>query len=163
MGNFDLDVISIHEVLRRDAEAAGSHLLHRAPTVVVWVGGVVALLVFPTLTRIRFTSKAVHGNGQGLVRLGRDRAVGHSTRGKTSTDVAHWLDVLKSERSGARYEIENPTNRRATLNLLVHRVAVVAKDVVTLGPCRVLQLENRLGVKKMNLAIASPLVLAGIG
>ena len=44
--------------------------------------------------------------------------------------------------------------------LVVDQLRVLLEDVVALGPGGVLELEHRLGVEEVDLALASPLVLA---
>ena len=81
LGHLDLEVVGVDEVLARDAEAAGRHLLDRraAP-----LGVVQALGVLAALAGVRLAADAVHGDGQRLVGLRRDRAVAHGAGGEAA-------------------------------------------------------------------------------
>ena len=54
----------------------------------------------------------------------------------------------------------SPRSVPACAGELVDRGGVLAEDVLALGPRRVLQLEDGLGVEQVRLALAAPLVLA---
>ncbi|CAB4649975.1 unannotated protein [freshwater metagenome] len=75
LSHFDLQIISIDEVLACDAEATRSNLLDcGTPRISVWQRDE-ALGIFSALTSIRFATKAIHRNGKVLVSFSRDRAV----------------------------------------------------------------------------------------
>src|SRR6185437_10911325 len=69
LGDLDLQLVGIDEIVRRDAEAAGGHLLDGAlPRIAVRQGNE-AGFVFPALARIRPATDAVHRDRECLVRL----------------------------------------------------------------------------------------------
>ena len=87
LGDLDLEVVGVHQVLARHPEAARGHLLDgAAPQVAVGVGGE-AVGVLAALAGVGLPADAVHGDGQGLVGLGRDRPVGHGPGGEALHDV----------------------------------------------------------------------------
>src|SRR5260370_924834 len=74
LGHLDLEVVRVHEVLARHAEARGGDLLDRAPpgvaVRVAWVAGP----VLAALARVRPAADPVHRDGEGLVGFLADRA-----------------------------------------------------------------------------------------
>ena len=107
LGHLDLQVVGVDQVLARDAEAARRHLLDgRAPGVAVGQRHV-ALGVLAALAGVALAAEAVHGDGEGLVGLGRDRAVGHGPGREALDDLADRLDLVErapaaGRRGGAR-------------------------------------------------------------
>ena len=85
--HLDLDVVGVDEVLARDAEPAGRDLLDRRPLRVAAGQRDVALGVLAALTGVRLRAEPVHGDREGLVRLLRDRAVGHRAGGEALDDL----------------------------------------------------------------------------
>ena len=86
LGDLDLQVVGVDQVLAGHAEAARGHLLDgAAPQVAVGVGRE-AVGVLAALAGVGPPADAVHGDGEGLVRLGRDRAVGHGAGGEALHD-----------------------------------------------------------------------------
>ena len=63
-------------------------------------------------------------------------------------------------RPHAVLEGEQAAQRRQLAGLVVDQRRVLLEDVVALGPGGVLQLEHRLRVEQVDLALAPPLVLA---
>ena len=64
---------------------------------------------------------------------------------------------------GSRDSVSNRNRPRSVASvrgLVVDEARVLLEDVVALGPARVLQLEDRLGVEEVVLTLAAPLVLA---
>ena len=57
-------------------------------------------------------------------------------------------------------ELEQPAQRAEAAALIVHDARVVAVDRVLAAPRGVLELEDRLGIEQVELAVAAPLVLA---
>src|SRR5579862_4958441 len=80
--NFDLQIVRVYQVVRGHTEASGSHLLDGAAaqiSVGVWY---IASLVLAALTGIGFSTDAIHGDGESLMRFLADGAEGHGARGK---------------------------------------------------------------------------------
>ena len=159
LGHLDLDVVGVGQVLRGHAEAAGRDLLdRRAAQVAVGVGRE-AVGVLATLTGVGLGAQPVHGDGERLVRLGGDGPVAHGAGGEPLDDLGDGLDLV--ERDGlAVGELEQPAQRHQPFGLVVHPGGVLLEDLVATFLGRVLQLEHRLGVEQVLLALAAPLVLA---
>ena len=98
LGDLDLDVVGVGEVVRRHPEAAGGDLLDgRAAARVVQPVG-----VLPALAGVRLPAEHVHGDGEGLVGLGGDGAVAHRAGGEPLDDRADRLDLLHRDRGARR-------------------------------------------------------------
>jgi hypothetical protein len=78
--------------------------------------------VLAALARVGPAAEAVHGDGQGLVRLGGDRAVAHRTRHEAAHDLIGPLDLLERHRRFLRHEVEERAQGRASSGLAVDRV-----------------------------------------
>ena len=126
LGHLDLQVVGVGEVLRRDAEAPGRDLLdRRAPLRVVQAVGVLA-----ALAGVRLGAEAVHGDGQRLVGLGRDRAVAHRPGREAAHDRVHRLDLVDRDRlAGAVLELEQAAQRGQPLRLVVDERASTARKM----------------------------------
>ena len=157
LGHLDLQVVGVGQVVAGDAEAPAGHLLDRAaPRRVVQPLGVLAALAGVALAADR-----VHRDGQRLVGLHADRAVAHRPGGEALDDLADRLDLVdRHRRPHAVLEGEQPAQRGQPAGLVVDQRGVLLEDVVALGPGGVLQLEHRLRVEQVHLALAPPLVLA---
>ena len=95
LGDLDLQLVGVHQVVGRDAEARRSHLLDRAtPPVAIGIA-CKALFVFPALAGIGLPADAVHRNGQRLVRLFADGPERHGAGGEALHDFPgrlHFFD-----------------------------------------------------------------------
>ena len=161
LGHLDLEVVGVHQVLRRDAEAPGGDLVDRRPAQVAVGVGDVTVRVLTTLARVRLAADPVHGDGQRLVRLLRDGAVRHGAGREPLHDLARRLDLV--ERDGWAHALaqrEQAAQRRQARRLVVDELRVLLVDVVALGPRRVLELEDGVGVEQVVLPLPPPLVLA---
>ena len=102
LGHLDLQVVGVHEVLARDPEAPRGDLLDRAaPEVAVRVGRE-PVRVLAALAGVRPAADAVHRDGERLVRLRRDRAVGHRAGREALHDLARRLDLVDRDRARPR-------------------------------------------------------------
>ena len=108
LGHLDLQVVGVDQVLGGHAEPSTGDLLdRRAPRRVVQPLGVLA-----ALAGVGLAAEAVHRDGQRLVRLGRDRAVGHGAGGEPLDDLGGRLDLVQRHRRpdpGA--QLEQPAQR----------------------------------------------------
>ena len=74
LGHLDLQLVGIRQVMRCHAEARRRHLLDGRAHGIAVGHFFVAHGVLAALTGVAFAANAVHGNGQGAVRLVRNRA-----------------------------------------------------------------------------------------
>ena len=160
LGHLDLDVVGVREVLRGHPEPTTGDLLDRAAALRV----VEAVRVLAALTGVGLAAQPVHRDGEGLVRLPADRAVGHRTGREALDDLGDRLDLLDRDRlatgAGGILEPEQPPQGHQPLGLLVDARGVLLEDVVATGARGVLKPEDGLGVEQVRLALAAPLVLA---
>ena len=88
LGELDLQVGGMHEIVAGHAEASRGDLLDLAVAQRV----VDTVLGFAALTGVGTRTDGVHGDGEGFVRLLGDGAIAHGTRGETLDDLAGRLD-----------------------------------------------------------------------
>ena len=105
LGDLDLQLVGVDEVLRGHAEASGGDLLdfvvaQRDDALVVAVGRV-GRRVFAALAGVGARAQHVHGDGDGLVRLGTERAQRHGA-GDEALDEALRRLRLPRDRAQAR-------------------------------------------------------------
>ena len=92
--------------------------------------------------------------------FGADRTVGHGTRGEAADDRTDRLHLRDRHRfPHALPELEKATQGGKPPGLVVDQARVLLEDVVAPLPGGVLELENRLRVEEVVLAIAPPPVL----
>ena len=161
LGHLDLDVVRADQVFAGHPEAGAGRLLDRAAAGVAVGVGCVAAGVLAALAGVGLGPHAVHGDGQGLVGLGRDGAVAHGPGGEPLDDLACRLDLFEGHRRPlAGAEPEQAPQGAEPPGLVVHPGGVVLEDVVAALAGGVLELEDGLGVEQVVLALPPPLVLA---
>src|SRR3954453_5053140 len=96
--HFNLELIGIHQVMRRDAEASGSHLLDGASLGIAVRQRRKTYFVLATFACFRSSADAVHFDRQSLVRLGADRSERHGAGSKALHDFARRLHFLHRNR-----------------------------------------------------------------
>ena len=109
LGELDLDVVGVGQVLAGHAEPARRDLLDRRAAHRV----VQALRVLAALTGVRLAADAVHGDRERLVRLDGDRAVRHGARVEPLDDLADRLDLVERDRRALAL-LEAPAGRAAS-------------------------------------------------
>ena len=160
--HLDLQVVGVDEVLAVTPKRPDATCLiaerRRSPFGVAHV----AVGVLAALAGVRLAADAVHRDGQRLVGLLRDRAVGHRAGREALDDLADRLDLVDRDRrprSPSR-NVNRPRSVASRCDWSSTRLRVLLEDVVALGAGGVLQLEHRLRVEQVVLALAAPLVLA---
>ena len=159
--HLDLQIVGVDQVLAGHAEARRRHLLDgAAPRVAVRVGRV-ARRILAAFAGVRLAAEAVHRDRQRLVRFLADRSVRHRAGREALDDRLDRLDLVDRDRLAARASARaGRAASRSCSVLVVDEPRVLLEDRVLAAPRRVLQLEDRLGVEQVVLAVAPPLVLA---
>ena len=175
LGHLDLQVVRIDQVLAGHAEPPAGHLLDRGAPRVAVDAGTEPLRVLAALAGVRPAAQPVHGDGQGLVRLGRDRPVGHGPGREPAHDAGHRFYFF--DRNGPWYllrailtgsgvdavDAQQAAQRHQPPRLVVDQRGVLAEDLVPAAAGGVLKLEHRLRAEQVRLAVPAPLVLpAGV-
>ena len=101
--DLDLELVGVDQVVHRHAEAARGHLLDRRAAVVVEAGR-----VLPALAGVRLAAEPVHGHGERLVGLGRERAEGHAAGLEALDDLDRRLDLVERDRLEVVAEAQQP-------------------------------------------------------
>mmetsp|Transcript_100539 Transcript_100539/g.288012 ORF Transcript_100539/g.288012 Transcript_100539/m.288012 type:complete len:1151 (+) Transcript_100539:506-3958(+) len=156
--HLDLNLVRVGKVVARHAEAAARHLLDRRAPVVREAHRVLA-----ALARVRARADRVHGDGEGLVSLLRDRAKRHGAGGEPLDNLGHGLDLVDGD-GGLRVDVEghDATERDLGVGLVdVLGVHLVRLARVRLG--RLLQQHHgRRGVE-VRLAAVTVVEVARVG
>src|SRR5579863_8377581 len=152
LGDLDLEVVGVDEVLARHAETPGGHLLDCAPSrVAVRVTDVAGRVLAP-FARVRPRPETVHRDGERLVSLRRDGPVGHRARREAFHDLRDRLHLVDRYRfAGSGPELEEAAQRREARRLVVDRRRVLLEDPVPLGTGGVLELEDGPRVEEVVL------------
>ena len=159
--HLDLEIVGVDEVFARHAEARGRDLLDGAPPRVAVGVRRVPRRILAAFAGVRLAAEPVHRDGERLVRFLADRAVRHRAGREALHDRLDRLDLVDRNRlSAPALELEQAAQRRAAPALIVHELRVLLEDRVLAAARRVLQLEDRVRVEQVVLAVAAPLVLA---
>ena len=156
LGELDLQVFSVDEVLRGDPKAPGGHLLDGGTT--LWVMQTLRRLA--SFTGVGLAAQTVHGNGESLVRFLRDGAVRHCARLEALHDLRDVLHLFDGNRLTVRLEVKEATQGHQLGALVVNESGVLLEDLVLARTRGVLQLEHRLRVEQVQFPVTAPLVLA---
>ncbi len=145
--HLDLDLHGTVQVLRGDAEPSRCHLLD---------GGVAlrseSRRILAALAGVGFSTQAVHGDCHGLMRLLRDRAVGHGTGLEAFDNLLHGLHFLERNRVLLRDEIHQAAQRVGTLAVIHHRGVGLELRIVSL-PDGLLQVDDGFRIVEVILLV----------
>ena len=158
--HLDLQLVGVDQILAGHAESPRGDLLDRAALRVAVGERDVALGILAAFAGVRLPAHAVHRDGERLVRLLADRAVRHRAGREPLDDRVDRLDVLERHLRPGRLQPEQAAQRRAALVLDVNGARVLLEDRVLPAARGVLQLEHRVRVEQVVLAVAAPLILA---
>ncbi len=92
LGDLDLDLIGIDKVMVGYPKASRSHLFDGTPGTVPVFPGKEPRRVLAAFTRVAPPAKAVHGDGQGLMRFTADGTIRHGPGDKPFGDGLHGLN-----------------------------------------------------------------------
>lgn len=120
MGDLDLDVIGIDEVLAGDAEAARGHLFDGAAAQVSVRIGFEARGIFAAFAGVGFGAHTVHGDCERLVRFLADRAIGHRAGREALEDRFRRLHFFQRDWIFRQLEFEQATQGCQVLVLFVN-------------------------------------------
>src|SRR5262245_7866855 len=102
--DLDLQLIGIREVPTRHAETARRDLLDRGALRVAVRFGLEAFVVLAPFAGVTLAADAVHGDGERLVSLGRDRPIAHRAGAESFDNRLHRIDLR--ERYGRQSGLE---------------------------------------------------------
>ncbi len=158
LGHLDLDLLRVGEVLDGDAEPRTGHLLDGAVAVLAIRLGLVACGVLAPFARVAGCAQPIHGDGDGLVDLAAEGAMGHGTGAEPSHDGLDGLHLIQRHRISWD-ELQEAPQRRAVIIDDGGETPVQFRIVL---PHRPLQQGDGLGTPEMALAVHSPCVLAAV-
>ena len=155
--HLDLHHVGIDEVFRRDAEAAGGHLLDRRAHRIAVGQRLEAVGFFAAFAGVRLAADPVHGDGERGVRLAADRAVGHGAGGEAPHDRFRRLDLFERDRLAAvflrRLDAEQAADGEQPLGLVVNDLGEGAVMILRVAAHRVLQ--ARHGLRSPDVVFAA--------
>ena len=104
LGDLDLNLLGIDQVIAVDAEAARRHLLDRRALRIraVTRKRQKTRRILAALAGVAFPAQAVHRYGKRLVGLCRDRTKAHRPRAEALHDLSRRLDLLERENQQLR-------------------------------------------------------------
>ena len=138
LGHFDLDLFRAQQVLLRDTETAGSHLLDRAvPVCPQPVGG------FSAFTRIGTAAQAVHGQGNGLMGLPGQGAVAHGAGLETADNLFDRFHLVKIDRLSRGYKFQQAP-QGVGVGGVIDKRGVLTEFFIISGPDCLLQEDDDL-------------------
>ena len=152
LGDLDLDLVGVDEVVDGHAEAPGGDLLDRRAALVLE-----ALGVLSALARVRLAAEPVHAGGERLVRLRRQRTERHAARLEAPDDLRGGLDLVQRDALARSRKRSSPRSDGPRHRDLVHvgREALVGVGAA-LVPRGLLERRDRLRVPAVELAVAAP-------
>ena len=159
LGHLDLDFACLGEVEAGDTETTGCHLLDGTVLrVTLLIGPGVAFFIFTAFTGVRLTADAVHGDGEGFVRLFGDGAIAHGTCLEPLHDRIDGFDFFDWHRF-ARLEVQQAAQSVELLHLRIHPGGVLLEGFVAAGADSLLKGVDGERVEQMRLTFLAPLVI----
>ena len=138
LGHFDLNLFRAQQVLLRNAETAGSHLLDRAVPVCPQPVG--SFTAFPC---IGTAAQAVHGQGNGLMGLPGQGTVAHGTGLETADDLFDRFHLVKIDRISRRNKFQQAP-QGVRMCRVIDQGSVLTEFVIVSGPDGLLQKDDDL-------------------
>ncbi len=125
LGELDLQVGGMHQIVGGHAEAAGSDLLDAAVALRI----VDTILGFAAFTGVGACANRVHGDGKHLVRFLGDGAVAHGTGGEALDDLAGRLDFGDVDRLAGGLELHQATQGHESVRRVVDVVRILLEQL----------------------------------
>ena len=160
LGHLDLQFLGLGQIVARYAKTPRSHLLDRAILGIAIGFEHVAGRIFATLAGIAAAAETVHRDGQTLVRLLADRAVGHRSAFEAPGDRLDRLDLFNRDRFRIAFKLQQAAQGRQTLRLIIDLIGILLIDLVAVFARRPLEQVNRLRVEEVLFAVLAPLIMA---
>mmetsp|Transcript_21078 Transcript_21078/g.39507 ORF Transcript_21078/g.39507 Transcript_21078/m.39507 type:complete len:1048 (-) Transcript_21078:533-3676(-) len=155
LGHLDLNLVRVGEVVGSDAEASTGDLLDGAAAVVLE-----SQRILSSLSSVRASAKAVHGDGKRLVRLLRNAPQAHGAGDKALDDVFDGLDLVQRDLLG-RVDLElELTAQRDLLGLGVGQFGEGLVGLAGVGAAGNLEVDHRLGGVQVSLLAVTVVELA---
>ena len=152
LGHLDLDLLCAPQVAARHAKARGRDLLDRGVRGVAVRQRRLADGVLAALARVGLAAQAVHRDGERLVRLLADGAVGHGRAREALHDLARRLDLVDRHGTGRQGHEGEKVGEHDGAAGPVQRGAVLLEQVVAALADGALQQVDDLGGQHVLLA-----------
>ena len=156
LGDLDLHHVRVHQVVRGDAKATGSHLFDARVLL-----GTKTLGIFTAFAGVALTAEAVHGDGQGLVGFRAEGADGHGRGVEAGEQPGGWLHLIQRNRGGALFERQQIP--QGGDRALVHQTGILLVIGIVAGAHRHLQGLHHVRVVGVVLATVDEFQEAALG
>ena len=165
LGDLDLQLVGVGEVPDRHAEAARGDLLDCRARAVAVGERLEALGVLAALASIGLAADTVHGDGEGLVGLGGNRAKAHGPGAEALDDLARRLHLVEAQPAASRIlrESQETSQRAAVLGVLVGQLREPIIGLTAVAARCDLQGADVLGTPGVSLASGAPVKLTRVG
>ena len=161
LGHLDLELAALVQIFRGHAEAARRHLLDGGIGVVAIGPRAEAGGILAALAGIRLGADAVHGDVEGAMRLGRQRAQRHAGGHEALADLGDRFDLVDGDRGGRRLEGQQVADGDG--RALLHGLGIALEGLVGFRGHGRLQQMDEAGLPGMGLAPAAEAVEAADG
>ncbi|GIW76080.1 MAG: hypothetical protein KatS3mg104_1143 [Phycisphaerae bacterium] len=152
--HFDLDLIRVHQILRRHTEPTRSHLFDGGSTVIVEPFG-----VFAAFTGITLAPDRVHRDGEGLVCFFADRTEAHGSGNESFDDLLGRFDFFDRDRGVDPFlECQQTAQRAPVTRFVIDQFGVFQISFETVNPDSVLQFGDRIRVPGVVFAMTTVLI-----
>ena len=156
LGELDLQIGGVYQVIRGDAETCGCDLLDAAVTLRI----VDTVVGFAALAGVGACANRVHGDGERLVGFLRDGTVAHGTGGEALDDFGGRLDFGDVDGLAVVVELHQAAQGHESVRRVVDVVRILLEHLVVATVGRLLEQEDGLGIVQVVLAGTTPLVVA---
>jgi hypothetical protein len=119
LSHLDLKLIGVGKIGRSDTETTGSNLLDGRTHGITVGHALRSLGILTTLTSVGLSTKSVHGNSKGRVRLHGDGTVRHGTGAESADNVSPGLNLVNGDRSTVLKLEVKETTKSTVLDLLI--------------------------------------------
>ena len=144
--HLDLQFPGMDQIIRGDPEPGRGYLLDGAVLGVAVGERDEPLRVLTAFAGVALAADAVHGDGQGLMGFFTDRAEGHGAGCEAPDDLLRRLDVIQREGLRQGFELQESSNVRPALALIVHERRELLERLGVVGARGVLELVDRLRI-----------------
>ena len=159
LGHFDLQLPGIDKVMARHAETSTGHLLDRRIFRIAVRFQNVACRIFAAFAGVALAPEAVHGNGEGFVRLLGNGTIAHCAGLETFDEAFDGFHLVEGNWRFRKIEVQQSAQGAEVFRLVVHQFGVFAVNLFAAQPAGGLQFVDRLWIEQVIFTTVAPLIL----
>src|SRR3984885_5953015 len=160
LGDFDLQVVGVDQVVRGYSETRRGHLLDGAAAEITVGVGLESLFILASFARVGASAHAIHRDRQRFVGFLADRADRHRAGGEAFHDLRGRPDVVERDGGAVGFEVEHAAQHQQVAILLVDDLCEFLVGFEAGLPHGVLELADRSGVQHVAFAAHAILIVA---